>query len=180
LHLVQYLRFDRETSARSILSFADNGSTVFHQDKAVIVVGAEVPQSASAALASIIAAWQQDGGDPLVLVLGDTTQFDLAGCKGTLQVPPGAIGDKQLMDWLFKTLQLSRPWIDVVFSLYAPKWVQELLANMLDDFERPWKAWVAVAGDDLGLAVDCRLEGDLAQVLADSAHRARATRPKNM
>ncbi len=180
LHLVQYLRFDRETSAGPILSFAGSGSTVFHQDKAVIVVGAEVPQSASAALASIIAAWQQDGGDPLVLVLGDTTPFDLAGCKGTLQVPPGAIGDKQLMDWLFKTLQLSRPWIDVVLSLHAPKWVQELLANMLDDFERPWKAWVAAAGDESWLTVDCRLEGELAQVLVDSAHRARATRPKSM
>jgi len=84
------------------------------------------------------------------------------------------------MDWLFKTLRLSRPWIDVVLSLHAPKWVQELLASMLDDFERPWKAWVAAAGEESGLTVDCRLEGNLAQVLLDAAHRAKATRPKSM
>jgi len=51
---------------------------------------------------------------------------------------------------------------------------------MLDDFERPWKAWVAAAGDESGLNVDCRLEGEMALVLVNAADRAKAGRPKSM
>jgi len=180
LQLVQYLRFRQRTGAEPVLSFADGGASVFYQERSLVVVGDSVCESAREVLAGIVTGWQREGGDPVVLVLGNAAPFHQVGCRDTLVVPPNLVDDSSRSNWLFNTLRWRRPWIDVVLALHAPAWVQELLSNMLDDFDRPWKAWVAATGNDLGLTVDCRLEGDLEQVLTEAALRARAIRPKQI
>ena len=123
-------RIDHRRSSKlgAVLSFEDSGATIFDYDKCVVMVGDDVSTAARGALASVVAEWQRAGGDPLLVVIGDTAPFDLAGCQGVVNVPADASDDKSLARWLLAALQQSpgaygAP-ITVVFSNHAHPIVQ--------------------------------------------------------
>lgn len=84
----------------AVLSFADSGATIFDYEKSVVLVGEDVSAAARGTLASVLAEWQRTGGDPLLLVVGETASFDLAGCHGVVNVPTDAYDEKSLARWL--------------------------------------------------------------------------------
>ena len=173
-------RIDHRRSSKlgAVLSFEDSGATIFDYDKCVVMVGDDVSTAARGALASVVAEWQRAGGDPLLVVIGDTAPFDLAGCQGVVNVPADASDDKSLARWLLAALQQSRPWIDVVMALRAPDWAKQVLANRSQHQDGPWPTWVVATESESPLKVDQLLDGDPAQRLIEAHQRAKSTRPQ--
>jgi len=168
----------RSSRLGPVLSFADFGATLFDYDKSVVMVGEEVPTAARAALASVLVEWQRVGGDPLLLVVGDTAPFDLAGCQGLVSAPTDVNEENLLSNWLSAAMQQKRPWIDVIMALQAPGWAKQVLANRSQQQTGPWPTWVIATENESLLKVDQLLDGDLAQGLADAHRRAQSTRPQ--
>lgn len=168
----------RHSKLGAVLSFAGSGATLFDYDKTVVVVGAEVSAAAQASLALALTEWQRSGGDPMLVVVGDTAPFDQAGFKGVLSVPADAGDDKSLAHWLHAELHRSRPWIDAVIALHAPGWASQVLADRLRRPDGPWPAWVVATSGEPHLKVDHWLEGDLEQALQHAHRRAQGTRPQ--
>ena len=160
------------------MSFADSGATLFDFDKSVVLVGEEVSAAARVVLAAVVAGWQRLGGDPMLVVLGDTAPFDLAGCNGLTSVPADAGDEKSLARWLVAELQRSRPWIDVVMALRAPDWATQVLADRLRRNGEPWPAWVVATEGESRLKVDQLLEGDFEKVLVEAHRRAQGQRSR--
>jgi len=175
---LQRIEHRRRSKVGAVLSFADSGATLFDYDKSVVLVGEEVSAAARVALASVVAEWQRLGGDPLLVVIGDTTPFDLAGCKGVATVPADAGNEKSLARWLFAELQRSRPWIDIVMALRAPEWATQVLADRSRHQDGPWPAWVVATEGESRLKVDHLLDGDLVQLLIEAHRRAQSMRPQ--
>ena len=175
---LQRIEHRRNSKLGAVLSFMDSGATIFDYDKSVVLVGDDVSAAARGALASIVAEWQRVGGDPLLVVIGDTAPFDLAGCQGVVNVPADAGDDKSLARWLLATLRQSRPWIDVVMALRAPDWAKQVLADRSQHQDGPWPTWVAATESESPLKVDQLLDGDLAQRLIEAHQRAKSTRPQ--
>jgi hypothetical protein len=160
----------------SVLSFAEKGATLFGSEKTVIFVGAEVSTAARSLLARMIAEWQQEGGDPLLVVMGQTMPFDAAGCQGILAVDAAVVAlddENALADWLVENLRQSRPWIDAVISLRAPAWAARVLAACVQDRRGLWSAWVVASEGESSLKADFVLAGALEQVLLAARRRAK-------
>lgn len=177
---LQRINYRHRDKSCPVLSFAESGATLFDHEKAVVLVGVEVSTGARVVLASVIAEWQRRGGDPMLVVLGDATPFDLAGCKHVLSVPCDAADEDSLARWLALELQRSRPWIDVVIALFAPEWATQTLAGRWQHFDDPWATWVVATKGVPHLTVDHWLEGDLEQVLREAQKWARARWPSNL
>lgn len=160
------------------MSFTDSGATIFDYEKTVVLVGDDVSAAARGALAAVVAEWQREGGDPLLVVIGDAAPFDLAGCQGVVNVPADARDDRSLARWLLAVLRQSRPWIDIVIALQAPDWAKQVLAGRSRNRDGPWPAWVAATESESPLKVDQLLDGDLAQRLIEAHQRAKSTRPQ--
>jgi hypothetical protein len=160
----------------AVLSFAATGATIFDHEKAVVVVGADVPGAARAELAMVLAEWQRADGDLLVVVLGDSEPFDLAGCQGVVSAPADVSDEASWARWLTSVVQQALPWIDVVMALQAPEWARQALANRLKRQQEPWAAWVVATESDSLLKADQLLEGDLAQGLKEARLRSRDVR----
>lgn len=174
---LQRIEDRRHSKLGAVLSFADSGATLFGYDKAVVVVGAEVSAAAQASLGLALTEWQRSGGDPMLVVVGDAAPFDRAGFKGVLSVPADAGDDKSLAHWLHAELHRSRPWIDAVIALHAPRWAAQVLADRLHSHHEPWPAWVVATTGDPYLQADQWLEGDLEHALLRAHRRAQSTRP---
>lgn len=169
-------RIEFRRGSSRVLSFADNGATLYDYEKAVVVVGAEeVSAAAQSALALVLTEWQRSGGDPVLVVVGDPAPFDRTGFKDVVSVPADAGDDKSLADWLDAELHRSRPWVDAVIALHAPGWASQVLARRQRRQYEPWPAWVVATKGEPDLKVDHWLEGDLEQALLDAHHRARST-----
>lgn len=166
----------RRIKLGAVLSFADSGATIFDHDKSVVLVGDDVSAAARGALASVVAEWQRAGGDPLLVVVGDATPFDFAGCQRVVNVPADTIDEESRARWLLSVVQQSRPWIDVVLALRAPDWAQQVLADRSQHQVGPWPTWVVATESESPLEVDQLLHGDLAQELIEAHRRARSTR----
>ncbi|MFO1264933.1 MAG: hypothetical protein U1E84_16655 [Rhodoferax sp.] len=172
------IEHSRGSKLGAVLSFTDRGATIFDYDKSVVLIGEDVPAAARGALASVVAEWQQVGGDPLLVVIGDTAPFDLAGCQGMVTVPADASDEKSLARWLLAALRQSRPWIDVVMALRAPDWAKQVLAERSQHQHGPWPTWVAATESESPLKADQLLDGDLTQRLIEAHQRAKSTRPR--
>ncbi len=177
---LQRIEHRRRGKLGAVLSFADCGATIFDYDKTVVLVGDDVSAAARGVLASVVAEWQRVGGDPLLVVFGDTEPFDLAGCKSVVSVPVNASDEKSLAHWLFAALQQKRSWIDVVMALRAPDWAKQVLAARSQHSNGPWPAWVVATESESPLKVDQLLDGDLAQGLIEAHRRAQSTRPQTL
>lgn len=175
---LQRIQNRRRSKLGAVLSFADNGSTLFGYDKTVVVVGAEVSAAAQVALALTLTEWQRSGGDPLLVVIGDAAPFDRAGFEGVLSVPADAGDNESLAHWFYAELHRSRPWIDAVIALHAPEWATQVLADRLHRHDGPWPAWVVGTTGEPLLQVDQWLDGDLENTLLDAHRRAQGTRPQ--
>lgn len=175
---LQRVVYRRRSKLGAVLSFADSGATLFDFDKSLVLVGEEVSAATRVVLAAVVAGWQRLGGDPMLVVLGDTAPFDLAGCNGLTSVPPEAGDEKSLARWLVAELQRSRPWIDVVMALRAPEWATPVLADRLRRNDGPWPAWVVATAGESRLKVDQLLGGDLEQALVEAHRRAQSQRPQ--
>ena len=175
---LQRIEHRRNSKLGAVLSFADSGATIFDYEKSVVLVGEDVSAAARGTLASVLAEWQRTGGAPLLLVVGETASFDLAGCHGVVNVPTDAYDEKSLARWLSAALQQKRPWIDVVMALQAPDWAKQVLADRSQHQYGPWPTWVAATESESPLKVDQLLDSDLAQRLIEAHQRAKSTRPQ--
>lgn len=163
-----------------VLKFGGPGTTLFDHDKAVVVVGHAVQGPARAALAVALAEWQQHGGEPALVVLGDARPFELAGCRGILRPAEPLIDadNESAQARLRQTLQCVQPWIDAIVALDAPPWATQVLAEQARDVEGLWAPWIVATRGVEHLHIDVALEGDLTLVLREARERARATRPQ--
>lgn len=175
---LQRIEDRRRNSAGAVLSFSDPGASIFGHEKSVVLVGAEVSPEARQTLAAVIVDWQRFGGDPLLVVIGDTAPFDLAGCKGVLSAPADSADDAATASWLFAELLRARPWLDVVIALRAPGWAQRALAERARHPDGPWPCYVVATEGQSRLSVDHLLEGDLTQALREAHQRAASTRSR--
>ena len=173
---LQCIQHRRRRKLGAILSFSDSGATLFDHDKSVVLVGQDVSAAARVALASVVAEWQRLGGNPLLVVIGDTAPFELAGCKDVATVPADVNDEKSMANWLFMELQRSRPWIDVVVALRAPDWARQVLADRSQHQDGPWPTWIVATEGDSGFKVDHFLDGDLEQVVIEAHRRAQSMR----
>jgi hypothetical protein len=60
-----------------VLLFAEKAASLFDYEKTVVVVGEETETSVREALAPAMAEWQNNGGDPLLIIMGDTKPFEM-------------------------------------------------------------------------------------------------------
>ncbi len=175
---LQRIEDRRRNPAGAVLSFSDHGASIFGHDKSVVLVGAEVSPEARQTVAAVIVDWQRFGGDPLLVVIGDTAPLDLAGCKDVLPAPADSADDAAMANWLYAELSRTRPWLDVVIALRAPGWAQTALARLARHPDGPWPCYVVATEGQSGLNVDHLLVGDLTQALREAHQRAVSTRPR--
>jgi hypothetical protein len=170
----------RQSELGPVLKFGGPGTTLFEYDKTVVVVGDGVDAAARTALATSVAEWQQHGGDPVLIVQGETEPFDLGGCRDVFMAPaqPASIGQDTPGTWLWHTLKRVRPWVDVILALDAPPWAVEVLADRIKNAEGPWVPWVVATAGVQNLKADLTLTGDLSHALLDARKRARAWRSR--
>lgn len=86
---LDYVESQRSRKLGPVLAFAEFGQTLFEFDKTLIVVGEDVPVQAREALATPLMEWEAKGGDPVLIVFGDSGPFERAGCRRVF-TPPGA------------------------------------------------------------------------------------------
>lgn len=158
------------------LAFARPEATVFGYERAVVVVGVEVPGDVRAALAAAIGSWQGLSGTPVLVVFGETEPFDLAGFKDVMTAPKELGDEAALARWLEAELDRSQPWIDVAVALHAPAWVRQVLADRTGRPGRPWPAWVVATEGEPPLKADLLLDGNLEQILTEAHRRAQRAR----
>jgi hypothetical protein len=175
---LQRIEDRRKNPVGAVLSFSDNGATIFGHEKSVVLVGAEVSSEAREVLAAVIADWQRCGGEPLVVVIGDAARFDLAGCNDVVSVPADSVDEAALARWLRSELLRARPWLDVLIALRAPGWARRALAEQAQHATRPWPCYVVVTEGQSGLDAAHVLEGDLTRVLREAHERAASKRPR--
>lgn len=174
----------RPTGLGPVLAFEDSGATLYDYDKTVIVVGQMVPGAVRMALGTAVAEWQAHGGDPLLMVIGDASPFEAAGCREIHQVPedladtnsPEAAGLASA--WAFSLLKHRRRWVDVAVMLDAPDWIDRTLADYVRHPEGLWKPWGVATPGLRHLTIELTLEGHLADVITSAHLRARSLRPQ--
>lgn len=160
----------------AILSFPGGGATIYDYEKVVVIMGLETSAASRSTLASVIAEWQGHGGDPLLVVHGETQAFDHAGCRGVLTVPGPEASENDLQCWFADSLQRIRPWIDVVLALNAPDWATKVLARQIAHSEGPWLPWIVATPDVQHLQANLVIEGDLNVTLQEVLQRAKGMR----
>ena len=166
----------RRSKIGAVLSFAEDGATLFDYEKSVVVVGTEVSAAARGALAIALVEWQRSGGTPLLVVIGDTAPFDRAGFEGVITVPADANDNNSMAEWFMSELRRARPWIDAVLALHVPRWVSQVLTGRLKRRDEPWPSWVVATTGEPSLKVDHWLEGDMARLLLEAHRRAEGMR----
>jgi len=175
------LALERIESRRSsrlgpVLTFGGAGSTLFDHDKAVVLVGESISAQARSTLAEVLVEWQQAGGDPALLVFGDSKPFELAGCR-VLQ----AFGDESTTSARARAvLRGARPWMDALIALDPPSWSAEAVAALVEHQTSPWAPWVVTYGDTGALPSDFIIDGDLDEALQQASARARSMRPQRL
>lgn len=170
---------DRRRSALGpVLAFSGTGRTLFDYEKAVVVVGSEASESVRATLAVVIAEWQSQGGDPVLIVCGDTKAFRETGCRDVRVPLQDDADEKNLQAWFDDALKCVRPWFDVVMAINAPAWAAEVLARQTARQTSPWHPWIIATPGTERLRVDLTLEGNSDEVLREASQRAKGRRPK--
>lgn len=176
---LERIRSRRNTTLGPVLHFGGQGTTLFDYDKTVIVVGEDVPDTVRTALAMTMVEWQQHGGDPVLILLGETRPFEIVGCRDLLR--PAAQSEQiesiSHADWLRTVLRQARPWIDVIIVLDAPEWATQVLADACASTEL-WSPWVVTNSCIDHLKSNLVLEGDIAAIILDAHQRARMMRPQ--
>ncbi|MBC7378593.1 MAG: hypothetical protein H7346_14320 [Burkholderiaceae bacterium] len=167
----------RNSTLGPVMTFEGTGTTLFDYDKAVFVVGESIGAQARSALAEAIAEWQQSGGDPVLLVLGDRKPFEVAGCRRLLQAEVDGVGTTA---WFRVALGDAQPWTDVIIALNPPEWSIPVLADLVRDQANPWAPWVVTQGEAGSLLPDHIIDGDLNQMLRQAYKRAQMMRPRQL
>ena len=153
-----------------VLQFSAHADCVFSYEKAVILVGSAVNDAVRVVLARMVVNWQRGGDVPLVLVEGDPSVFEGAGCRIVETV--GSTGDDANKVELQDLLQRLRPWIDIVIAIDPAPWITQQLQGVLERGDRVWPAWVVATNGTQHLAVDTELTGDVAAKLERAVQRA--------
>lgn len=161
-----------------VLAFPGRGMTLFDYEKSVVVVGSEASAAGRSTLALIIAEWQSQGGDPLLVVCGETKAFEDAGCRDVLVPPRDEIGVRAFQSWLEDALLRVRPWFDVILAINAPAWAAEVLAHQAARIESLWRPWIVATSDVELLQVDFALDEDVDGLLHEACQRAKGMRPR--
>ena len=168
----------RHSKLGPVLAFPGRGMTLFDYEKTVVVVGPEASAASRSALALVIAEWQTQGGDPLLVVFGETKAFEDAGCREVLVPPQEEVGGRTFQNWLGDALLRVRPWFDVVLAINAPVWATEVLARQAARTESLWRPWIVATSDVEQLNVDFTLDGNVDEILRDAGQRAKGMRPR--
>ena len=170
----------RSTEMGPVLKFAARGATLFDYDKALIVVGTDVSVAAKAALATAIAEWEAHGGDPVVIVFGDLSPFDVAGCRRIFTPPDEIETAGAASSWFASLVRVERPWIDVIIAFEAPNWISQELSWRAKRTEGPWQPWVVRSTGSSELDAALVVEGDLAVAILEAHRLARASRSQRL
>lgn len=157
----------RRHHSRPILQFWNAGQTLYEFERTLVIVGVSIDTPTRTALAGIIAAWQQTGGEPVLIILGDPAPFESAGCSDILQ-PTAYLSEKPThiaTDWLKIVLREKCRWLDVIIALDAPDWAAEILNQAIQSADRPWPIWIVSNSNQGPLKPDVILEDGLAENL---------------
>lgn len=168
----------RHSKLGPVLAFPGRGMTLFDYEKTVVVVGSEASAASRSALALVIAEWQNQGGDPLLVVCGETKAFEDAGCREVLVPHQEEVGGRTFQSWLGDALLRMRPWFDVVLAINAPVWAAEVLARQAARTESLWRPWIVATSDVEHLNVDFTLDGNVDGMLREAGQRAKGMRPR--
>ena len=154
------------------------GMPFFDYEKPVVVGGPEASTASRSTLALVIAEWQSQGGDPLLVVCGESKAFEDAGCRDVLVAPQEEVGGRTFQSWLGDALLRVRPWFDVVLAINAPAWATEVLARQAARTESLWRPWIVATVDVEHLNVDFSLDGNVDEMLREAGQRAKGMRPR--
>lgn len=170
---------DRQRSKLGpVLSFAEEGGTLFDFEKAVIVIGLEVTAPARSMIAAAVAEWQGHGGNPMVIVCGAHTDFERAGCRDVFVQPEGILPAPSPEVWLLDVLSRRCPWIDAVLALQAPTWTMVALERHVSRQDGLWRPWIVATPEIQHLSADLTLNEDLEAVFREASERAKSMRPR--
>lgn len=163
-----------------VLQFDGLGGAVYAFDRGLIVLGDGLAGDALAAAASLLEAWRERGGDPLVIAVGDPLMFENLGIAAAEVVPDAlhAAGDDERREWIAGLLRELQPWTDVALMLTAPEWLSRAVHAVLDKRSSPWRPWVVETAGIAGGTADRVLAADPAAELRDALTRAAAYKPK--
>lgn len=168
----------RHSKLGPVLSFAEASATLFDFEKTIIVIGPDVTSPARSTMAEAIAEWQAHGGNLMLIVCGDSLDFERAGCRDVLVTPDDASTAPTPQTWLSDALSRRRQWIDAVLALHAPAWATEALERHISRQEGLWRPWIVATPDVQHLSADSTLNGDLDAALRDASERAKSMRPR--
>lgn len=149
-----------------LLRFGEAGTSVFTYDKALLIIGASITRVVRDNLAALVADWEANGGDPVLIVYGDKAPFELHGCRHIF-VPPeiseSGSTTKQ-KQWLWDLLKCRRPWLDVLISLEAPAWFGQFLEERILRKKEPWSPWIVTTAENENLHADFVIKRDLQEM----------------
>lgn len=168
----------RHNKLGPVLSFAVDSATLFDFEKIVIVIGPDVTAPTRATMTEAIAEWQAHGGTPMLIVCGDSLDFERAGCRDVLVAPESDSTGQSLQTWLLDALSRRRPWIDAVLALHAPAWATKAIDRHLKRQEGFWRPWVVATSDVQQLSADFTLNGDIDGALREATERAKSMRSR--
>ena len=170
---------DRQRSKLGpVLSFAEEGGTLFDFEKAVIVIGLEVTAPTRSMIAAAVAEWQGHGGNPMVIVCGAHTDFERAGCRDVLVPPEDILPAPSPEVWLLDVLSRRCPWIDAVLALQAPTWTMVALERHVSRQDGLWRPWIVATPEIQHLSADLTLNEDLEALFREASERAKSMRPR--
>lgn len=162
---------------RPVIAFADSGASVFPHEHALVVVGADVEDTALGVLGELLADWRQRGNVPLVVCDGGSARAGVAALGKVVDLsdavdssgPPGARVTAMLRDRM--------PWIDVALLLAPDTGLASAVAEHLASQRRPWQPWIAATIGLTGIPVDHMIEGSLTDALKQAVEFARNAQP---
>ena len=173
---LDYTESRRSRKLGPILAFAEFGQTLFDFDKTLIVVGEDIPVRAREALAAPLIEWEAKGGDPVLIVFGDSGPFKRAGCRRVFTPPDAGMAEPDKVSWLSDLLRVARPWIDVILSLDAPRWLDVELSSRAERTDLAWQPWVVCSKATHELKTSLLIDGDLDTLLRAAHVRAKSHR----
>lgn len=174
---LEYIEPRRSSKLGPVLQFAETGKTIFDYDKTVLFVGGEVSHQARSKLAAVISEWEANGGDPVLVVLGDQSPFLGLGCRKIFTPQDDGVSAETNARWLSDLLRSERPWIDVLIALEIPSWAELVLSRIVKSNDSPWQSWV-VSSREVKEFADAFVIGGVLESEIHTAHRrAIASRP---
>jgi hypothetical protein len=163
-----------------VLAFDSRENVIHSHENVVVMVGPEVGQATLDVLAEIVTDWSATGCKPLLVVSENSAATLGQLSSGAIVVPAASRSTEEdgRPYQLRRSIRDRLGWIDVVFLIDAPEWMQAAMSWFVEDSNGPWKTWVISTAGQNKLETHYSISGDIREQLQEAHRRAISLRPR--